>query len=113
MGQAKSDVLQGTLDLMILKTLDTLGAMHGWGLAQRIRQMSKDVLSGVAAAGAESLDTFGMEDHREQPARQVLLAHARGHEAARGGDSRMGALLRFYGALAEGYRIGACRDLAT
>jgi transcriptional regulator len=44
MGQAKSDVLQGTLDLMILKTLDTLGAMHGWGLAQRIRQMSKDVL---------------------------------------------------------------------
>ena len=44
MGQSKSDVLQGTLDLMILKTLDTLGAMHGWGIAQRIRQVSEDLL---------------------------------------------------------------------
>jgi PadR family transcriptional regulator PadR len=44
MAQSKSDVLQGTLDLMILKTLDTLGAMHGWGIAQRIRQVSEDVL---------------------------------------------------------------------
>lgn len=44
MGQSKSDVLQGTLDLMILKILDTLGAMHGWGIAQRIRQMSEDLL---------------------------------------------------------------------
>jgi PadR family transcriptional regulator PadR len=42
-GQPKSDVLQGTLDLMILKTLDTLGAMHGWGIAQRIRQVSEDL----------------------------------------------------------------------
>ena len=40
----KSDVLQGTLDLMILKTLDTLAAMHGWGIAQRIRQVSGDLL---------------------------------------------------------------------
>src|ERR1022692_1508955 len=44
MGQTKSDVLQGTLDLMILKTLDTLGAMHGWGIAQRFRQVSGDLL---------------------------------------------------------------------
>ena len=44
MGQPKSDVLQGTLDLMILNTLDTLGAMHGWGIAQRIRQVSEDLL---------------------------------------------------------------------
>ena len=44
MAQPKSDVLQGTLDLMILKTLDTLGAMHGWGIAQRIRQVSGDLL---------------------------------------------------------------------
>jgi PadR family transcriptional regulator PadR len=44
MGQSKSDVLQGTLDLMILKSLDTLGAMHGWGIAQRIRQVSEDLL---------------------------------------------------------------------
>lgn len=44
MRQPKSDVPQGTLDLMILKTLDTLGAMHGWGIAQRIRQLSRDTL---------------------------------------------------------------------
>jgi transcriptional regulator len=37
------DVLQGTLDLLILKTL-ALEPMHGWGIAQRIQQVSKDVL---------------------------------------------------------------------
>jgi transcriptional regulator len=37
------DLLQGTLDLLILRTLAT-GPMHGWGVAQRIQQMSKDVL---------------------------------------------------------------------
>ena len=44
MDQARSEVPQGTLDLMILKTLDTLGAMHGWGIAQRIRKVSEDLL---------------------------------------------------------------------
>ncbi len=37
------DVLQGTLDLLILKTV-ALEPMHGWGIAQRIQQVSKDVL---------------------------------------------------------------------
>jgi transcriptional regulator len=37
------DLLQGTLDLLILKTL-ALGPMHGWGIAQRIQQVSKDAL---------------------------------------------------------------------
>lgn len=37
------DLLQGTLDLLILKTL-ALGPMHGWGIAQRIQQVSKEVL---------------------------------------------------------------------
>lgn len=40
---SRSDLLQGTLDLLILKTLD-LEPMHGWGIAQRIRQLSDDVL---------------------------------------------------------------------
>ena len=39
----KTDLLQGTLDLLILKTL-ALEPMHGWGISQRIQQMSKDVL---------------------------------------------------------------------
>ena len=44
MTQPKSDVLQGTLDLMVLKTLDTLGSMHGYGIAQRIQQVSSQML---------------------------------------------------------------------
>ena len=40
---SKSDLLQGTLDLLILKTL-ALGPQHGWGIAQRIQQISEDVL---------------------------------------------------------------------
>ena len=39
----KSDLLQGTLDLLILKTLDT-GPMHGWGISLRIQDVSGDVL---------------------------------------------------------------------
>jgi PadR family transcriptional regulator len=40
---ARSDLLQGTLDLLILKTL-ALGPQHGWGISQRIQQMSENVL---------------------------------------------------------------------
>jgi PadR family transcriptional regulator PadR len=40
----KSDVLQGTLDLMVLKTLDTLGPLHGYGIARRIEQVSENLL---------------------------------------------------------------------
>jgi PadR family transcriptional regulator, regulatory protein PadR len=41
----KKDVLQGTLALMILKTLDVLGPLHGYGIARRIERISRDVLS--------------------------------------------------------------------
>ena len=44
MGEKKSDVLQGTLDLMVLKTLDAMGPLHGFGIARRIEQLSEDVL---------------------------------------------------------------------
>ena len=43
MKQTKSDLLQGTLDLLILRTL-AAGDMHGWGIAQRLQQISQDVL---------------------------------------------------------------------
>lgn len=43
MNKTTADLLQGTLDLLILKTL-SLGPMHGWGISQRIQQMSKEVL---------------------------------------------------------------------
>jgi len=41
----KTDVWQGTLALMVLKTLETLGPLHGYGIARRIEQTSGDVLS--------------------------------------------------------------------
>ena len=40
----KSDVLQGTLDLMVLKTLESMGPLHGYGIARRIEQVSGDAL---------------------------------------------------------------------
>ena len=41
---AKIDVLQGTLDLMVLQTLASMGPQHGYGLARRIEQVSEDLL---------------------------------------------------------------------
>jgi PadR family transcriptional regulator PadR len=41
----KTDVRQGTLALMVLKTLDVLGALHGYGIARRIEQISGDLLT--------------------------------------------------------------------
>jgi len=40
----RGEVLQGTLDLIVLKTLDTIGPLHGYGIAQRIQQVSEDLL---------------------------------------------------------------------
>lgn len=42
--EVKSEVLQGTLDLMVLKTLETLGPLHGYGVARRIEQLSEELL---------------------------------------------------------------------
>ena len=45
MTQDRTDVLQGTLALMILKTLDSLGPQHGYGIARRIEQVSGDLVA--------------------------------------------------------------------
>jgi PadR family transcriptional regulator, regulatory protein PadR len=55
------DLLQGTLDLLILRTL-TLGPMHGWGISQRIQQISQDVLrvnQGSLYPALQRLETAG------------------------------------------------------
>jgi PadR family transcriptional regulator PadR len=44
MTESKSEILQGTLDLMVLKTLDAMGPLHGYGLACRIEQLSEKAL---------------------------------------------------------------------
>ena len=40
----RADVLQGTLDLMVLRTLETMGPLHGYGIARRLEQVSEDAL---------------------------------------------------------------------
>jgi len=42
--KVRSEVLQGTLDLMVLKTLDALGPLHGYGVARRLEQVSEEAL---------------------------------------------------------------------
>ncbi len=44
MGKDKTELLQGTLDLLVLKTVDTMGPLHGWAIAKRIEQVAEDLL---------------------------------------------------------------------
>ena len=87
----RSDILQGTLDLMVLQTLDVMGPLHGYGIARRIEQISDDVLQlnqgtdlrVAAPPAAAPLDHRELGHLREQPAREILRDHARRAEAAR------------------------------
>ena len=61
--QAKTDVLQGTLDLMVLQTLDTLGPLHGYALAARLEQVSRGALQlnmGTLYPGLMRLEQRGL-----------------------------------------------------
>ena len=44
MGKDKTELLQGTLDLLVLKTVETMGPLHGWAIAKRIEQVAQDLL---------------------------------------------------------------------
>ena len=76
-----TDLLQGTLDLLILKML-ALVAMHGWGIAQRIQQVSNNALQGrpgLSVLALHRLECMGLDplrlgQFREQPPRKVLLS---------------------------------------
>ena len=80
MGQPKSDVLQGTLDLMVLKTLESMGPLHGYGIARRIEQISQQALS--------------LNQGTIYPA--LLRLHQRGWIRAVWGISENGRRARFY-----------------
>ena len=96
-----TDLVQGTLDLLILRSL-ALEPMHGWAIAQRIRQVSGDVLQ--VGQGAlypalhkleqQRLDHRGVGREREQPPREVLHADPRGPAGARGRRPRSGSACR-------------------
>jgi DNA-binding PadR family transcriptional regulator len=84
MATPSSDVLRGTLDLLVLKTLN-LEPMHGWGISQRIGQFSRGVLDVNQGSLYPALQRLELKvdyervaQHGAQSARQVLPAHAPG-----------------------------------
>jgi hypothetical protein len=90
MEQNKSQVLPGTLNLMILKTLETLGPLHGYGIARRIKQIGADLLSDQSRdnvsrsfeSGVDGMDILKVGRFGKQPASEVLLDYACRTEAA-------------------------------
>ncbi len=83
----RADLLQGTLDLLILKTL-ALGPLHGWGISKRIRERSRDVLQ--VNQGSLYPALYRLED--------------RGWIEAEWGTSPDGRRAKFYRLTAEGRR---------
>ena len=84
----KADVLQGTLILLVLRTLQTLGPLHGYGIARRIEQISKDVLQ--------------LNQGTLYPA--LLRLEQEGWIASRWGSSEKNRKARFYSITAAGRR---------
>jgi PadR family transcriptional regulator, regulatory protein PadR len=82
----KADVLQGTLILLVLRTLDTLGPLHGYGIARRIEQISEDVLQ--------------LNQGTLYPA--LLRMEQEGWIASRWGTSENNRKARFYSITASG-----------
>jgi hypothetical protein len=93
MKQTQTDLLQGTLDLLVLKTLQS-GPTHGWDIAQRIHQVSQDVLRvgqgslypALHRLEAQGLDRLGVGGVGEQPEGQILQTHRGRTETIVGGD---------------------------
>lgn len=87
MASPKSEVLQGTLDLLVLKTLETLGPQHGYGIARRIEQVSAEALSlnqGTLYPALLRLEqrglvssTIGVSDHNRRARFYQLTAAGR------------------------------------
>ena len=84
----KAEVLQGTLDLMVLKTLETMGPMHGFGIARRIEQVSENLLQ--------------MNQGTLYPA--LLRLHQKGWITSKDGVSENNRRARFYSITRSGRR---------
>ena len=91
MGDSKTEVLMGTLDMLILKTLETLGSMHGYGIARRIEQVSGDLLE--------------LNHGTVYPA--LLRLEQKGWIGSRWGASEKNRRARFYSLTAAGRRATA------
>jgi PadR family transcriptional regulator PadR len=103
----KSDVWQGTLNLMVLKTLESMGAMHGYGMARRIEQTSGDLLSvnyGTLYPALLKLEQegyiaseWGVSDHNRRAKYYKLTRAGRKHllKATREWKQATGIVARF------------------
>src|SRR5712664_2194810 len=92
MAPPRGEVLQGTLDLIVLKTLEALGPLHGYGIAQRIQQVSEDLLrlnQGTLYPALLRLEQRGWIG--EQPQSQVLHSDADGPKTIARRDRKLGA----------------------
>src|SRR5256885_15712223 len=100
----KADVLQGTLALMVLKTLDVLGPLHGYGIARRIEQISGDLLSvnqgtlypvllRLEQEGAIESD-WGASENNRRARHYSLASDGRRQLAAEGHEWRQAAEIR-------------------
>ena len=114
MGQSKLDLLQGTLDVMVLQTLEAMGPQHGYGVARRIEQVSgNEVLlnQGTIYASLVRLQQrgwiaakWGTSDNNrmgcvgKQSQGEVLLHHKNRSEAVGAGHCLLAAAGRSYGA---------------
>src|SRR6185295_8912488 len=94
----KSDVLYGTLGLLVIKTLEALGPLHGYRIARRIEQISgnqlalnQGTLPGVAQAGADGVDLVQVGHVRERPSCEDLRPHTRRAEATAASGSGLAA----------------------
>lgn len=84
----RTDIMQGTLDLMVLRTLETLGPLHGWGVSQRLQQISDD--------------TFRLNQGTLYPA--LVRLEQRGWIRSKWGVSEHNRRARFYTLTASGRR---------
>ncbi len=91
-GTAKADILQGTLDLMVLQTLATLGPLHGYAITARLEQVSSGALQlnmGTLYPGLMRLEqrglvrgTWGVSDHKRRARFYAISAAGRRKLAA-------------------------------
>ncbi len=108
MGEAKTDVLQGTLDLMVLKTLEALGPLHGYGIARRIEQVSENLLQlnqGTLYPALLRLQQRGWIKTSGAPQRTIakpsFISSARRPPPTGRGSQKLGTDFRCHGAPAQ------------
>jgi len=95
----KSGLVQGTLDMLVLRVLSR-GEFHGWGITQKLEQLSKNALRveegslypALYPDGGEGLAQIRVEANRKGSAREILYPHSHWMQTARGRKRELGAI---------------------